>query len=148
MRTCLAIGISLAASIAGPAFAAPPALSLPAGAETAAKVIDKGVLESAVRFLADDLLEGRAPSHRGDALACLYVASVMESLGLTPGGPRGGWWARPPGRAGCATRWTGWRKRPRRDVRCPSPDARTATCRPGRVASRSRAAFIESGPAL
>ena len=91
MRTCLAIGISLAASIAGPAFAAPPALSLPAGAETAAKVIDKGVLESAVRFLADDLLEGRAPSHRGDALACLYVASVMESLGLTPGGPRGGW---------------------------------------------------------
>ena len=91
MRMFLAAGISLAASLAGPGFAAQPALDLPAGARTAAGVIDKGVLESAVRFLADDLLEGRAPSHRGDELACRYVASVMESLGLTPGGPGGGW---------------------------------------------------------
>ena len=69
----------------------PPAPTLPAGAEQAAKVIDRASLAGPVRFLADDLLEGRAPSHRGDALACLYVASEMESLGLQPGGPDGGW---------------------------------------------------------
>ena len=91
MRMCLAVGIGSTALIAGAAFAAPPALKLPAGAETAARVIDKGVLEGAVRFLADDLLEGRAPAHRGDELACRYVASVMESLGLTPGAPGAKW---------------------------------------------------------
>ncbi len=73
------------------AQAAPPPLSLPAGALRAAEAIDRSTLAGAVRFLADDLLEGRAPSHRGDALARLYVASVMESLGLQPGGPGGGW---------------------------------------------------------
>jgi len=77
--------------VAAGALAAPPALTLPAGAEQAAKVIDRASLAGPVRFLADDLLEGRAPSHRGDALACLYVASEMESLGLQPGGPDGGW---------------------------------------------------------
>jgi Zn-dependent M28 family amino/carboxypeptidase len=71
--------------------AAPPALTLPPGAQEAANVITKGTLEGPVRFLADDLLEGRAPSHRGDELAVLYAASVMEALGLQPGGPDGGW---------------------------------------------------------
>jgi Zn-dependent M28 family amino/carboxypeptidase len=71
--------------------AAPPTLNLPPGAQEAANVITKGTLEGPVRFLADDLLEGRAPSHRGDELAVRYVASVMEALGLQPGGPDGGW---------------------------------------------------------
>jgi Zn-dependent M28 family amino/carboxypeptidase len=71
--------------------ATPPALTLPPGAQQAANVITKGTLEGPVRFLADDLLEGRAPSHRGDELAVLYAASVMEALGLQPGGPDGGW---------------------------------------------------------
>jgi Zn-dependent M28 family amino/carboxypeptidase len=83
--------IMAAMTAASAALAAPAALVLPAGAEQAAKVIDRASLAGPVRFLADDLLEGRAPSHRGDALARLYVASVMESLGLQPGGPGGGW---------------------------------------------------------
>ena len=78
-------------SAVGAAVAAPVSLDLPRGAQQAAKVIDRGALEGPVRFLADDLLEGRAPSHRGDALARLYVASVMEALGLQPAGPGGGW---------------------------------------------------------
>ena len=86
---CAAITLVLAA--ASTALAASPAPGLPAGAEQAAKIIDRGTLAGPVRFLADDLLEGRAPSHRGDALARLYVASVMESLGLRPGAPGGGW---------------------------------------------------------
>ncbi len=83
--------IMAALAAANVALAAAPTVALPAGAEQAAKVIDRGALEGPVRFLADDLLEGRAPSHRGDVLARLYVASVMESLGLQPGGPGGGW---------------------------------------------------------
>ncbi len=66
-------------------------LDLPPGAQGAAKVIDRGSLEGTVRFLADDLLEGRAPAHRGDRLARLYVAGVMELLGLQPAGPGGSW---------------------------------------------------------
>ena len=73
------------------ALAAPAVLDLPPGAQGAAKVIERGALEGPVRFLADDLLEGRAPSHRGDVLARNYVASVMELLGLQPGASGGGW---------------------------------------------------------
>jgi Zn-dependent M28 family amino/carboxypeptidase len=76
---------------AGQALAASAALDLPPGALEAAKVIDRGTLEGPIRFLADDLLEGRAPSHRGDVLARSYVASVMELLGLRPAAAGGGW---------------------------------------------------------
>jgi Zn-dependent M28 family amino/carboxypeptidase len=44
-----------------------------------------------VRFLADDLLEGRGPGSRGDELAMKYVAAQMERLGLQPAGDAGGW---------------------------------------------------------
>jgi Zn-dependent M28 family amino/carboxypeptidase len=85
-----ALAVVLLASVVGTATASDP-LGLPTGTPAAEKVITKGSLEGPVRFLADDLLEGRAPSHRGDALARLYVASVMEALGLHPGGADGGW---------------------------------------------------------
>lgn len=85
---CTAI---LALTASGTAVAAPPPIFVPAGAPEAAKSIDRASLAGPVRFLADDMLEGRAPSHRGDMLARLYVASEMESLGLLPGGPGGAW---------------------------------------------------------
>jgi len=75
----------------GTAPAGPLDLKLPAGAQDAAKAIDRSTLEGTVRFLADDLLEGRAPGHRGDVLARLYVASAMELIGLKPAAPGGGW---------------------------------------------------------
>ncbi len=37
-----------------------------------------------LRFLADDLLEGRAPGHRGGELAALYIATQFEAAGLEP----------------------------------------------------------------
>ncbi|MEM7454403.1 MAG: M28 family peptidase [Planctomycetota bacterium] len=37
-----------------------------------------------VRFLSDDLLEGRGPGTRGDLLAQKYIASQFEMLGLQP----------------------------------------------------------------
>ena len=91
MKRNLSLAAVLLVSTAVAGAAPPVALDLPPGALQAAKAIDRPVLEGPIRFLADDLLEGRAPSHRGDALARLYVASVMESLGLRPGAPDGGW---------------------------------------------------------
>ncbi|HEV8578191.1 MAG TPA: M28 family metallopeptidase [Thermoanaerobaculia bacterium] len=71
--------------------AAPTDLNLPAGAEKAAQAIDRGALEAPIRYLADDLLEGRGPASRGDVLARLYLATALESLGFQPGAPGGSW---------------------------------------------------------
>src|SRR5438552_827692 len=48
-------------------------------------------LRAHIRFLADDLLEGRGPGSRGDELAQHYIAAQFESLGLKPGAPGGSW---------------------------------------------------------
>jgi Zn-dependent M28 family amino/carboxypeptidase len=71
--------------------AAPASLNLPAGADKAAKAIDRDSLEAPIRYLADDLLEGRGPASRGDTLARLYLATTLESLGFQPGAAGGGW---------------------------------------------------------
>jgi hypothetical protein len=42
-----------------------------------------------VVFLADDLLEGREAATRGHDLAARYVASVLQAIGVEPGGPSG-----------------------------------------------------------
>jgi len=68
----------------------PPGVS-PAAAEAARTAITAATLEAPIRFLADDLLEGRGPAERGDRLTQLYLASVMGSMGLEPGGPDGSW---------------------------------------------------------
>ena len=61
---------------------------------------DSGITESAlrghIRFLADDLLEGRGPGSRGDDLAQAYIAAQFESFGLKPAAPGGGWFQRVP----------------------------------------------------
>ncbi|HJR54023.1 MAG TPA: M28 family metallopeptidase [Gemmatimonadota bacterium] len=43
-------------------------------------------------FLADDLLEGRAPGTRGYDLAARYVAARFEALGLEPAGSEGSYY--------------------------------------------------------
>jgi len=73
---------------AAPSAAVPP--SLP-GEDQAAGRIDRGTLEAPIKFLADDLLEGRGPATRGDKLARLYLASRLEGMGYEPGGPGGSW---------------------------------------------------------
>jgi alcohol dehydrogenase (cytochrome c) len=54
-------------------------------------VIDEGVLRGHIRFLADDLLEGRGPGTRGDELTQLYMATQFQTLGLQPAAPDGSW---------------------------------------------------------
>ncbi|HEX7833110.1 MAG TPA: M28 family peptidase [Thermoanaerobaculia bacterium] len=41
------------------------------------------------KFLSSDLLEGRGPGTRGDALATNYAAAQFEAMGLTPAGDNG-----------------------------------------------------------
>src|SRR5262245_43382357 len=44
-----------------------------------------------IRFLSDDLLEGRRSGEPGHAIATRYVAARMEALGLQPAGADGGY---------------------------------------------------------
>jgi hypothetical protein len=73
-------------------------LTLPASAQgpittpmekAASQAIEAHVLRGHVRLLAHDLLEGRGPGTRGDALAQAYIASQFEVLGLKPAGADG-----------------------------------------------------------
>lgn len=86
------IATSLAAGLLALPLAGQTAPQLPAGAEQAARSITADYIEAAVRFLADDLLEGRGPSSTGDRITQLYLATEMEKLGLQPAGENGTWY--------------------------------------------------------
>lgn len=73
--------------VGSPSFAqrySPPSSALPALHQ-----VTSGSIMSHVRFLSDDLLEGRAPGTRGDRLTLAYISAQMEKLGLKPGGDNG-----------------------------------------------------------
>ncbi len=61
----------------------------PSEAEAAARVT-AGAIDAPLRFLSDDLLEGRGPGTRGDDLAIKFIAAEMEAMGLHPGAIDGG----------------------------------------------------------
>ena len=68
-----------------------PSLPLPSGVERAEHAITPATLAAVTRFLADDLLEGRAPASRGDRLTRRYIATQLQALGLEPGAAAGSW---------------------------------------------------------
>ena len=49
-----------------------------------ASKIDQEALHGNLHFLADDLLEGRGPGSKGDAIAQLYLESQFKRMGLAP----------------------------------------------------------------
>jgi len=53
-------------------------------AERASTKIEDNLLRGHIRFLADDLLEGRGTGLRGGLLAAKYIAAQFEALGLEP----------------------------------------------------------------
>ncbi len=57
--------------------------------QTAKRVINEKSLRADIKFLADDLLEGRGPGTRGDLLAQNYIVSQFELAGLKPVGDAG-----------------------------------------------------------
>lgn len=50
---------------------------------------EPAAIRAHMRFLADDLLEGRAAGTRGELLAASYIAAQLEAFGLAPGGLQG-----------------------------------------------------------
>lgn len=82
---------TLAQDAAPPKKAGAPTLVSPAD-KAAAAVIRVDRIRGHIRFLASDLLEGRGPATRGDRLAQGYIAAQLESLGLEPGAPGGGFY--------------------------------------------------------
>ena len=84
-----ALFLFLVPALAG--AATPESSPISAAEKTAAQAITENVLSGHVRFLASDLLEGRAPASRGEVIAMQYVQAQMEALGLEPGAPGGGW---------------------------------------------------------
>ncbi len=84
--------------VAGLAFASVLAAALPAHAVRAGEalpVFAPETFEAHLRFLADDLLEGRGIGTRGGRFAAAYVESVFRTAGLQPG-TRGGFLQKVP----------------------------------------------------
>ncbi len=64
-------------------------LALMASAVTQQVPVDTVAMDAHLRFLANDLLEGRAPATRGGRLAAEYIAAQFQALGLQPAGANG-----------------------------------------------------------
>jgi Zn-dependent M28 family amino/carboxypeptidase len=58
-------------------------------ADAAMATIHPAAIRSDMRFLSDDLLEGRGTATRGHELAAKFMATQFESLGLEPAGDSG-----------------------------------------------------------
>jgi Zn-dependent M28 family amino/carboxypeptidase len=72
--------------------AAPP----PDAAEQAMAAISADGIRADMRFLSDDLLEGRGTATRGHELAAKFAATRFEGLGLQPAGDNGSWYQNVP----------------------------------------------------
>lgn len=66
-----------------------PLFSQPAPVKQAFGDFRAEAIRAHVKFLASDLLEGRGPGTRGDALATSYIAAQFEAMGLEPAGDNG-----------------------------------------------------------
>src|SRR5262245_43654766 len=92
----LMAGVIGAASDCQPAFAQAAVRPEDAQVKAAELAIHEAALRGHIRYLADDLLEGRGPGSRGDELAQLYIAAHFQALGLKPAAPGGGWFQKVP----------------------------------------------------
>jgi len=82
----MTVGLGALTLAALSTLAVAQSFTLSPAAEAAAKSqITRNTLEAPIRFLADDLLEGRGPATRGDELARLYLARELQSMGYAPG---------------------------------------------------------------
>jgi Zn-dependent M28 family amino/carboxypeptidase len=54
--------------------------------------ISENALRAHIKFLADDLLEGRGTGAKGGETAALYVAEQFEAMGLKGAGAKGSFW--------------------------------------------------------
>src|SRR6266516_340497 len=97
--------------------------------------VDTAAMDAHLRFLASDLLEGRAPATRGGRLASAYIAAQFQVLGLEPAGANGTyfqpvalvgmtpqpalWWGKPgsaPDSLAYRDAFVAWAERPEADI--------------------------------
>jgi hypothetical protein len=69
---------------------------VPEAARQAAASIDPEKIRAHVRFLADDLLEGRGPGTRGGDVAAKYIGTQFALYGLQPAGDGGTFYQKVP----------------------------------------------------
>ena len=74
----------------------PAIAGVPEAARQAAASIDPEKIRAHVRFLADDLLEGRGPGTRGGDLAAKYIGTQFALYGLQPAGDNGTYYQKVP----------------------------------------------------
>ena len=67
-------------------IAATTKTEMPPAVSRAMNLFRAGAIAAHDKFLSSDLLEGRGPGTRGDALAEEYIATEFQSYGLKPGG--------------------------------------------------------------
>jgi Zn-dependent M28 family amino/carboxypeptidase len=89
-----ALIVGVATGLTSVAWAAPEPsthLGLPVNVAAAMRGIDAERIRAHVRFLSDDLLEGRGTGARGGDLAAKYIAAQFALDGLKPAGDDGGY---------------------------------------------------------
>src|SRR5512137_1145302 len=69
-------------------------------AEAAMGTIRPEAIRANMRFLADDLLEGRGTATRGQEIAAKFMAAQFEQMGLEPAGDNGTYFQNAPFRSG------------------------------------------------
>src|SRR5579862_5516465 len=74
----------------------PAVPGVPEAARQAAASIDAEKIRAHVRFLADDLLEGRGPGTRGGDIAAKYIGTQFALYGLQPAGDNGTYFQKVP----------------------------------------------------
>ncbi len=90
-RTFSYLLTSLCCLFAQATFAKDPESAPSKSMVDSAAMITESAMRAHIRFLANDLLEGRGPGTRGDELAQLYIATQLQSFGLEPMGSNGSW---------------------------------------------------------
>ncbi|HWJ35642.1 MAG TPA: M28 family peptidase [Steroidobacteraceae bacterium] len=88
-RAFLAFGLAVWGGSAGAGPDPATELGLPAEVAAAIQSIDPERIRAHVKFLADDLLEGRGTGTRGGDIAANYIAAQFALDGLTPAGDNG-----------------------------------------------------------
>src|SRR6184192_4567705 len=68
---------------------APGPAATPATLAAPIPAVSTAAMDAHLKYLADDLLEGRAPATRGGRLAAQYIAAQFAALGLEPAGSDG-----------------------------------------------------------
>jgi Peptidase family M28/PA domain len=90
MRTARTLRPALCSLVVFAAISAPHTASGGSDpADAAMSGIQPAAIRAHMRFLSDDLLEGRGTATRGHELAAKYMATHFEGLGLQPAGDRG-----------------------------------------------------------